>query len=105
MSEFVKVATLDELPAGGQKLVEIGMNRIALFNLGGAVYALEDMCTHDGGPLATGRLVNDCEVECPRHGARFDIRTGAALCMPAFQPTPTYETRIEGQDILIAAPA
>lgn len=50
MSEFVKVATLDELPAGGQKLVEIGMNRIALFNLGGAVYALEDMCTHDGGP-------------------------------------------------------
>lgn len=105
MSEFVKVATLDELPAGGQKLVEIGMNRIALFNLGGAVYALEDMCTHDGGPLATGRIVNDCEVECPRHGARFDIRTGAALCMPAFQPTPAYETRIEGQDILIAAPA
>lgn len=105
MGEFVKVATLDELPAGGQKLVEIGMNRIALFNLGGAVYALEDMCTHDGGPLATGRIVNDCEVECPRHGARFDIRTGAALCMPAFQPTPAYETRIEGQDILIAAPA
>lgn len=104
MTDFVKVAVLDEVPVGGRKLVEVGLFRIALFNLEGEIHAVEDMCTHDGGPLVEGAVVNGCEIECPRHGARFDIRTGAALCMPAFQPTPVYETRIEGRDILIAAP-
>ena len=62
------------------------------------------MCTHDGGPLVSGRIVNGCQVECPRHGARFDIRTGNAMCMPAFTPTPTYEVKIEGDDIMVVAP-
>ncbi|MCY4522186.1 MAG: non-heme iron oxygenase ferredoxin subunit [Caldilineaceae bacterium] len=104
MNGFVKVATLTEVPEGYPHLVEVGLSRIALFNLGGEIHALEDMCTHDGGPLVEGDLIDGQEVQCPRHGARFDIRTGAALCMPAFQPAVKYETRVDGTDIWVAVP-
>ena len=75
MSSFVKVATRGELPRGGKKLVEIDGRAIAVFNVDGVFYAIDDVCTHDGGPLAEGELIG-CEIECPRHGARFDVRTG-----------------------------
>jgi 3-phenylpropionate/trans-cinnamate dioxygenase ferredoxin subunit len=89
MSDFIKVATLDEIPPGGSKLVEVDMVRVALFNLNGDVYAIEDVCTHDGGPLVEGRVVDGSEVQCPRHGARFDIRTGAAcVFLPLSRPRP-----------------
>jgi 3-phenylpropionate/trans-cinnamate dioxygenase ferredoxin subunit len=104
MSDFVKVATLDEIPAGASKLVEVDMVRVALFNLNGEIYAIEDVCTHDGGPLVEGRVVDGCEVQCPRHGARFDIRTGAAVRFPAFEPTKTYAVRVEGQDVWMEQP-
>lgn len=104
MSEFVKVAALHELPVGGQKLVEVDFVRVALFNVDGEIYAIEDVCTHDGGPLAEGEIVNACQIVCPRHGARFDIRTGAALSFPAFQAVPTYPVRIDGDDIYIQSP-
>lgn len=104
MSEFVKVARVADIPVGGSLLVEVDMVRIALFNLDGALYAIEDVCTHDGGPLVEGRVVNGCQVECPRHGARFDIRTGAALSFPAFEPTKTYAVRVEGEDVWIEQP-
>lgn len=104
MSEFIKVATVGEIPVGGSKLVEVDYVRIALFNLDGAIYAIEDVCTHDGGPLVEGTVVNGCEVICPRHGARFDIRTGEALSFPAFEPTQTYAVRVEGNDVLIEQP-
>lgn len=105
MSDFVKVATVDEIPVGGSKLVEVDRIRIALFNLGGELHAIEDVCTHDGGPLVEGEVVNGCEVVCPRHGARFDIRTGAALSFPAFEATNTYEVQIDGNDVLVERPA
>ncbi len=104
MSEFVKVATVDEIAAGKSKLVEVEDVRIALFNLDGKIYAIEDTCTHDGGPLVEGAIVNGHEVECPRHGARFDIRTGAALSFPAFEPTPTYAIRVEDGDVYVESP-
>lgn len=104
MSEFIKVATLDEVPVNGSKLVEVDSYRIAIFNLEGDLYAIEDICTHDGGPLVEGEIVNDHEVQCPRHGARFDVRTGAALSFPAFEATPSYEVRLEGNDIWIESP-
>lgn len=97
----MKVATVDEVPLNGAKLVEVDGVRIALFNLNGAYYAIEDVCTHDGGPLVEGEVVNEHEVRCPRHGARFDIRTGAALSMPAFEATASYEVFIQDQDLLI----
>lgn len=104
MSEFIKVATLDEIPVNGSKLVEVDMFEIALFNLDGEIYAIENVCTHDGGPLVEGSIVNGHEVECPRHGARFDIRTGAALSLPAFEPTNSYAVRVEGQDVWLESP-
>ncbi len=104
MSEFIKVAAVDEIPVGGSKLVEIDYVRVALFNLEGTIYAIEDVCTHDGGPLVEGEVLEGCQVMCPRHGARFDIRTGAALSFPAFEATNTYEVKIDGDDILIESP-
>ena len=104
MSEYIKVATIDEIPVNGSKLVEVEEYRIALFNLDGTVYAIADVCTHDGGPLVEGQVVNGHEVRCPRHGARFDIRTGAALSFPAFEPTASYAVKVEGQDVWIESP-
>ena len=104
MSEFVKVAALTDIPAGASKLVEVNQVRVALFNLDGEIHAIEDVCTHDGGPLVEGTIVNECQVQCPRHGARFDIRTGAAVRFPAFEPTKTYAVRVEGQDVWMEQP-
>ncbi|HXF64049.1 MAG TPA: non-heme iron oxygenase ferredoxin subunit [Caldilineaceae bacterium] len=104
MSEFIKVATIDEIPVNGSKLVEVEDVRVALFNLNGEIYAIADVCTHDGGPLVEGEIVNGHEVRCPRHGARFDIRTGAALSLPAFEPTTTFAVRLEGKDVWIESP-
>jgi 3-phenylpropionate/trans-cinnamate dioxygenase ferredoxin subunit len=104
MSDFVKVATVPEIPVGGSKLVEVNGVRVALFNLEGTIHAIEDVCTHDGGPLVEGQVVNGCEVICPRHGARFDIRTGAALSFPAFEATNTYEVQVNGDDVLVEKP-
>ena len=75
-------------PPGGKKLVEVDGRAIAVFNVDGAFHAIDDVCTHDGGPLAEGELIG-CEIECPRHGARFDVRTGRPLCMPASSRWPS----------------
>src|SRR6185503_20517573 len=92
---FVTVAKVGEIPDGGVKVVRLGDQSIALFHVDGGYYALDDVCTHDGGELASG-TIDGCGIECPRHGARFDIRTGAVRAMPATQPVPTYPVRVEG---------
>jgi len=104
MSNFVKVAALTDVPAGTSKLVEVSQVRVALFNLEGEIFAIEDVCTHDGGPLVEGTVVNGCQVQCPRHGARFDIRTGAALSFPAFEATNTYAVQIKEGAVWIEEP-
>lgn len=76
-------------------LAAIDERLIAVFRVGGEVFALDDVCTHDGGPLAEGEL-SDHTIACPRHGAKFDLRTGAALSMPATQATLAHETKVEG---------
>jgi 3-phenylpropionate/trans-cinnamate dioxygenase ferredoxin subunit len=101
MSGYVKVAEADELRPGEKMLIELDGQFIALINVDGNYYAIDDVCTHDGGPLAEGEL-DGHEIICPRHGARFDVRTGEALSMPAFEPVTTYEVKVEGKDILIA---
>lgn len=100
MVDFQKVATTNELPPGGKKLVEIDGRAVAVFNVDGQFYAIDDVCTHDGGPLVEGELDGD-QIECPRHGARFNVKTGAALSMPAFEPVATHEVKVEGSDILV----
>lgn len=104
MDDYVKVATVDNIQPGERVLIELDGIRIAIFNLDGTYYALEDTCTHDGGPLVEGEILDGCQIQCPRHGARFDIRTGAALTMPAFEPTPTYEVQVDGEDIYVEQP-
>jgi 3-phenylpropionate/trans-cinnamate dioxygenase ferredoxin subunit len=100
MAERVKLAHRSDLPPGGKKLVEVDGRSIALFNVDGTFYAIDDVCTHDGGPLAEGELVG-CQIECPRHGARFDVRTGRPLCMPAIEPVATHEVDVQGDDIFV----
>ncbi len=101
MSTNVKVATSDELPPGGKKLIEVDGRAIALFRVGNDYYAIDDVCTHDGGPLAEGEL-SGCEITCPRHGARFDVITGRALSMPAIEPVAVHGVLVRGDDIYVA---
>jgi 3-phenylpropionate/trans-cinnamate dioxygenase ferredoxin subunit len=101
MPSFVKVATRAELPPGSKKLAEVDGRPIAVFNVDGSFYAIDDVCTHDGGPLAEGEL-SGCEIMCPRHGARFDVRTGKALCMPAIEPVAVHAVLIRGEDVCVA---
>jgi 3-phenylpropionate/trans-cinnamate dioxygenase ferredoxin subunit len=100
MTRFVRVARADEIPPGEKKIVEVDGVLVVVVNLGGAFYAIEDVCTHDGGPLGEGNLEGH-ELICPRHGARFDVRTGDALTLPAFEAAPTYEVRVEDGDVLV----
>jgi len=101
MLDFVKVTTRSELPPGGKMLAEVDGRAIALFNVDGLFYAIDDVCTHDGGPLAEGDF-EDHEIRCPRHGARFDVRTGRALCLPAVEPVATHRVELRGEDVYVA---
>jgi 3-phenylpropionate/trans-cinnamate dioxygenase ferredoxin component len=94
MTEWVDVAPAIEFPPGTHKVVDVNDVMIAVFNVEGEFCAIEDVCTHDGGIL-TGGPVNGCVITCPRHGATFDVRTGAALSAPAYEPTAKFPVRIE----------
>jgi 3-phenylpropionate/trans-cinnamate dioxygenase ferredoxin component len=102
MARFVKVARATEIRPGEKRIVDVDGVLVVIVNLDGEFYALEDVCTHDGGPLGEGRL-EDGQIICPRHGAHFDVRTGDALSLPAFEPVPTFELRVEGDDLLVEA--
>ena len=100
MSDWITVARVDQLVAGTRQIVDIDGSQIVVFNLEGKYYAIEDVCTHDGGQLTGGEVEGD-QIICPRHGARFCIRTGAALTAPAYEPTATFPVRIEKGDIQV----
>ncbi len=97
---YVKAAKLSDVSPGRVTVVQIGDEDVALCNVDGKVYAIANVCTHDDGPLGAGYLLGD-EIECPRHGARFNVRTGAVRTLPAIIPIPTFEVKIEGDDILV----
>jgi 3-phenylpropionate/trans-cinnamate dioxygenase ferredoxin subunit len=98
---FVAVAKAEEIPEGGIKVVRLGDTPVAIFHVQGEFYALEDVCTHDGGELASGILEGDV-IECPRHGARFSVKTGAVLSPPAMVPVRRYEVKRVGDEIQVA---
>ena len=100
MGRYVSASAAKDIPPGEKKIVEVDGVLIVLVNLDGQFYAIEDVCTHDGGPLGEGKL-SGCELICPRHGARFDVRTGAATRMPAIEPAPTYAVRVEDGEVLV----
>ena len=93
----VPVCPLDALPPGTMKLVHAGpLLTVGVYNVDGELYALEDRCSHDDGPLVEGEWEpEDAVAICPRHGARFDIRTGRALSLPAYEPVATFPVRVE----------
>lgn len=95
---FYAVADVSEVPNGQRIFLAIGEENIVVFNIAGKLFAIGDVCTHDGGPLGEGEL-DGYTIVCPRHGARFDVRTGKVLALPAFIDTPSYPVRINGNDI------
>jgi len=103
MTDFVTVGTVDELKPGGEPIVvEIGRRWIAVYNIAGEFYAIEDVCTHDDGPLAEGDVDGEV-VECPRHGACFNIKTGKLLSGPAGTvDVPRYAVRVDGDQLQVS---
>jgi NAD(P)H-dependent nitrite reductase small subunit len=98
MAGFVKVAKANEIAPGKGKMVEVEGKKIALFNVEGSFYAIDDTCTHRGGPLSDG-VLDEKEVTCPWHGGRFDVTTGEVLGSPAPKSVARYNARVEGDDI------
>jgi 3-phenylpropionate/trans-cinnamate dioxygenase ferredoxin component len=103
MPELEPVARVDEIPDGGRKSIIIDDVPALLLRIGDAFYCIEDVCTHDGQPLTDGPLVG-CEITCPRHGARFDVRTGQAMCMPATEPVATYRVEVRDGIVYVGGP-
>ena len=100
MARWVSAGRADNLAPGKVRMVFDGRNRLAVCNVDNNYYCIDDVCTHDGGSLDQGELEGN-EIECPRHGARFDVTTGRATCMPAVVPVKVYPVRVENGEIQI----
>src|SRR5688500_7801028 len=98
MSDWVKVAEVGEIAPGGTKLVDVDGGMVLVCNVDGEYHAIDDMCTHDGGTLSGGTVQGE-EIVCPRHAARFNIRTGEVTAPPAFEPVHVFPLRIRGDAI------
>lgn len=94
MADWMNVACAEELPSGSCRTIDLDGTQVAVFNVEGEFFAIENVCTHDGGVLTGGEVKGD-EIICPRHGAHFSIRTGAALSPPAYEPVATFPVRVE----------
>ncbi len=100
MSDFVRVCKVSDIPDPGKEVFEMEDEFVVLFHVDGEFHALDDCCTHDGGPLGEG-ILEGFKITCPRHGAQFDVRTGQALTMPAVRSTACHEVKVEGDDVFI----
>jgi 3-phenylpropionate/trans-cinnamate dioxygenase ferredoxin subunit len=101
VAEFVRVAALEEVTPGQLLSVEVGEDKICLANVEGEIYAVQDNCSHKDFPLSNGTL-EDNQIECSWHGARFDLESGRALCLPAIRPVKTYEVKVDAGEIYLA---
>lgn len=99
-TKFVRLAGSDEVAPGQVRVFELQERYIALCNVDGDFYAIDDVCTHDGGPLDQGE-VDGHQIECPRHGARFDVRDGRALTLPAVRPVRSYPVQVEDGVVMV----
>lgn len=100
MAEFVRVAAASDVPPGGATVVELDGRRIAVFNVDGAYYAIDDTCTHEEASLSAGGCNGEI-VTCPKHGSRFNVRTGRVLSLPAVVPVNTYPVKVDDGQILV----
>ncbi|TWT35553.1 Naphthalene 1,2-dioxygenase/salicylate 5-hydroxylase systems, ferredoxin component [Posidoniimonas corsicana] len=99
---FHSVGSVDEFPDPSSTLVEVDDRAVALIHAAGHFYAIDDVCTHDGGPLSDGPIDAEAKtIACPRHGAKFDLKSGAALTMPATKPTVAHEVKVEDGQVLV----
>src|SRR4030065_2161082 len=101
--EFIPVGSVEEMKEGGRLFIEIDEKSIVIMNIAGNYYAIADVCSHDDGPVGEGNI-EGFEIICPRHGARFDIRTGKVIALPAFVDIPAYPVRLVGGQIEIGIP-
>ena len=102
MPETLEVCPVDDLKPGERRLLEWEDLEIGVFNCDGTLYAIEDRCSHDNGPLAEGEFDEDaCTVECPRHGSLFDLKTGRPVTLPAYVPVETFPVIIEDDTIKV----
>ena len=100
MSDFERVAAVSEIAPGGRLYIIVDDTPSLLVRIGDEFFAVEDVCSHDGQPLTNG-LIADCSITCPRHGARFDLRNGQPLCMPATEPIATFEVQVRDGEIFV----
>jgi 3-phenylpropionate/trans-cinnamate dioxygenase ferredoxin subunit len=98
-----RIGTKSDIPAGTVRVFNVDGRSVAVANVDGEhFYAIDNLCTHDNGPLGEGTLVGET-VECPRHGARFDVKTGAVRALPAVRPVRTYPVQVQGDEVLVDA--
>ena len=97
---FVKVGKIEDVPPGSAKVYEVEGRAVAVCNVDGDLFAVDDVCTHDEGSLEQGYM-DGFEIECPRHGARFDVRSGDVTALPAVVSIDTFKVRVEGDDVEI----
>ena len=101
----IEVAPIEELPPGSMRLVPAGSRTIGVYNCNGELYAIEDRCSHDDGPLCEGDWEREeCLVVCPRHGSSFDLRSGRPLSLPAFEPVRTFPVAVRDGVITLTVP-
>ena len=100
MADLITIGKVDDVPPGTARVFEANGKRIAVCNVDGTIYAIDDVCTHDGGPLGEGELEGE-QIECPRHGARFDVKTGRALTLPAVRPVASYPVQVNDGEIAV----
>lgn len=100
MSDFLRLCKVSDIADPGKAVFEVGDQYLVVFHVAGRFYAMDDLCTHDGGPLGEGEL-EGFTIICPRHGAKFDIRTGQVLAMPATSNVPAHEVKVEGGDVYV----
>lgn len=98
-----RVAAASDIPTGEVRVVQCGARSLAVSNVDGTLYAIDNRCTHDDGPLGEGRLRNG-RVICPRHGAAFDAKTGRVLSLPAVRDVRAYEVTVDGDDLYVDCP-
>ena len=102
MPQVIEVCPIEQLQPGEMRLVEWEDLEIGVFNCAGTVYAIEDRCSHDNGTLVEGELdQEECTIECPRHGSRFDLKTGKPLTLPAYVAVETFQVTIEDETIKV----
>ena len=103
MSDWINVTAQDQLAEGERILVDVDDVNVVIFNIKGELFAIEDVCTHDGSEIASGCLKGE-DIECPRHGARFNVRTGEVTAPPAYEPIDTFPVQVVNGVIQVRDP-